>query len=353
MSDQAQGLRVLADQMRGDQPDPTHHTRDPFRMETWSSIQMGRVSTTGHPSEDEICSVAVADVRVHSPSPRPAPIQRARVIAVTSGKGGVGKSNFCANLAVTLGQRDMRVILLDADMGLANAHILLGASPPYSLEHVMLRSKTVPEVLHTAAPNVRLIAGGSGIAHLANLTSASRGAMLHGLGELDGLCDLIVIDTGAGVADNVLAFLSAVTEVVLITTPEPTAITNAYATIKIVSQENRGARLMLVVNMVHSSGEGAVVAQRLTTISRQFLNLDVEYLGCIPIDPAVPRAVRARVPFISTAPGSAAAGGMNQIIASLGYEPDKLGTGADGFVARMQRFFGSRGARQPQIPLQG
>jgi flagellar biosynthesis protein FlhG len=135
---------------------------------------------------------------------------------------------------------------------------------------------------------------------------------------------------------------------VVLTTPEPTAITDAYATIKVVSQENPGVRLMLVVNMVHSSGEGAAVADRLKTIARQFLNLDLEYLGCIPTDPAVPRAVRQRRPFVLSAPGCSAAAAINQIIGRLGYRCSKTvpQIGVDGFLKRIQRFFRLHGAHR-------
>ena len=248
---------------------------------------------------------------------------------------------FPTNLSITLGQLGQRVIMMDADMGLANVHLLLGVSPPYSLEHVMHGTKTLAEVLHPAAANVQLIAGGSGITELANLTNNTREAFLVGLRELDDACDLIVIDTGAGLANNVLAFLCAVNEVVILTTPEPTALTDAYATIKVVSQENPGVRLMLVVNMVHSSGEGSAAAERLRSIARQFLNVDLEYLGCIPNDPAVLKAVRTRQPFVSGTPNCAASGALNRIIGHLGYRRGQAdnGSGVEGFLSRLQRFF--------------
>lgn len=337
MSDQAQGLRDLAGQMRAEHSDPDCRQADRSGLTGFAAVRPG-----SEPSPPFLSGVAAADARLHRSRVRPAP--HARILAVTSGKGGVGKSNFSANLSITLGQRGKRVVMLDADMGLANAHILLGVSPRYSLEHVMHGTKTLSEVLHTAAENVQLIAGGSGIADLANLADPARNMFLSGLRDLDTACDLIVIDTGAGVASNVLAFLCAVNEVIVVTTPEPTAIANAYATIKVVSKQNPGARLMLVVNMVHSSGEGAAVAERLSTITRQFLDLEVEYAGCIPIDPAVPRAVRLRTPFASSAPGCAAAAGINQIIRRLGFVQKDAApqNGMEGFVCRMQRFFGIR-----------
>jgi len=343
MSDQAQGLRTLADQVRTDHDGASFENKAPSIPTSQSVRPRPRSGSAFSESPVEV-AFAVADARMHGRQSRPVPRSRARVLAVTSGKGGVGKSNFSTNLAITLGLRGKRVILFDADVGLANAHILLGASPTFTLEHVMHGAKTMPEVLHTAAQNVQLIGGGSGITEMAGLSDECRAAFLSELRELDAACDLIVIDTGAGVENNVLAFLCAVNEIVVVTTPEPTAIANAYATIKVVSQENPGVRLMLVVNMVKSSGEGALVAERLSTITRQFLNLEVEYVGCIPIDPAVPNAVRTRTPFVSKSPGCAASAGINQIIRRLGYGQSCAAplSGAEGFVTRMQRFFRSR-----------
>ena len=341
MSDQAQGLRVLADQLRGDHTGLDGPPYTPAES-VLSSLSRTESHLPSHaPAELLLSDVAVADSRLHAAVPRAVPLRHARILAVTSGKGGVGKSNFSTNLSITLGQLGQRVIMMDADMGLANVHLLLGISPPYSLEHVMHGTKTLAEVMHPAAANVQLIAGGSGITELANLTNNTREAFLSGLRELDDACDLIVIDTGAGLANNVLAFLCAVNEVVVLTTPEPTALTDAYATIKVVSQENPGVRLMLVVNMVHSSTEGSAVAERLKSISRQFLNIDLEYLGCIPSDPAVPKAVRTRRPFVSSAPGCAAAGAINRIIGRLGYRRGHVNSdgGVEGFLSRIQRFF--------------
>jgi flagellar biosynthesis protein FlhG len=341
MSDQAQGLRVLADQMRGDQ---TGSDSQSNTTTAYSEPVLSRPVTDPIPEtlvEPLAPNIAVADGRLHGRRKHAAAVPHARILAVTSGKGGVGKSNFSTNLSIILGQLGQRVIIMDADMGLANMHLLLGASPRFSLEDVMHGKKTLAEILHPAAGNVQLIAGGSGITELANLTNETREAFLLGLRELNDACDLIIIDTGAGLANNVLAFLCAVNEVVVLTTPEPTAITDAYATIKVVSQENPGVRLMLVVNMVHSSGEGAAVAERLKATAKQFLNLDLEYIGCIPNDPAVPKSVRLRRPFVLNAPGCAAAGAINQIIGRLGY---RRGTtlaqhGVDGFLNRIQRFF--------------
>ncbi len=340
MSDQAQGLRALADQVRGEHND----IECPLFGSPVSPARASAGSASQPAGPPAFSGVAAVDGRLHRAPAKPVstPKRQARVLAVTSGKGGVGKSNFSTNLAISFGQRGKRVIIMDADMGQANAHILLGTSPPFSLDHVMRGTKSLAQVMHNAAANVQLVAGGSGIAELGRLTAPLRFSFLAGLRALDSACDLIVIDTGAGIARNVLAFLYAVNEVIVLTTPEPTAIADAYATIKVVSRENPGARILLVVNMVHSSGEGAVVAGRLSAITRQFLDLDIEYAGCIPIDPAVPNAVRLRTPFASSAPDCPAAAGINQIIRRLGNNQaaNMPESGMTGFASRMQRYLG-------------
>jgi flagellar biosynthesis protein FlhG len=347
MSDQAQGLRVLADQLRGDNAMPIGEPHS-LLSSAHAGLSRGSVHIPRHDSNNPaLPEHPGAVVRFQTRRDDVVPARHARILAVTSGKGGVGKSNFSANLSVALGQMGRRVIMMDADMGLANAHLLLGSSPQFTLEHVMRGEKTVAEVLHPVAENVQLIAGGSGITELADLKEDTREACLTGLRDLDTSCDLIVIDTGAGVANNVLGFLCAVAEIIVVTTPEPTAITNAYATIKVVSRQNPEARLMLVVNMVHSSGEGDAVAERLKTIARQFLKIELEYLGFIPTDPAVQKAVRIRTPFVSSAPGCRATTELKRVVASLGYTGRETvpQTGVEGFLTGLQRFFGRRGGK--------
>jgi flagellar biosynthesis protein FlhG len=183
------------------------------------------------------------------------PRKAARTIAITSGKGGVGKTNFTTNLALLLAQTGQRIIVLDADLGLANLHVVLGVAPKFHLEHVIRGEKTLKEILYPAANGIQIIAGGTGIAELANLTNERRERFIDGLAELDSMADVILIDTGAGLSHNVLGFLFASDEVIVITTPEPTAIADAYATIKVVSRDNPDARIRLVVNMANSDME--------------------------------------------------------------------------------------------------
>jgi flagellar biosynthesis protein FlhG len=346
MSDQAQGLRALADQARRDQNSPSHH---PTRVPADTPDHSPPLSTTAAPlgvATVEKAGFALANARLHgdlSGRPLPAALPAAaRVVAVTSGKGGVGKTNFSTNLSLTLAQSGQRLIVLDADLGLANLHVLLGAMPRYHLEHVMRGEKSLSEVLHTGQCGVKIIAGGSGITELANLDETMRQTFIAGLRELDTLADVILIDTGAGLARNVLAFLCAVDEVIVLTTPEPTAITDAYATIKVVSQENPTARLMLVVNMAQSEVEAEAVSNRLIMIARQFLHRDLDYLGFIPQDIAVGQAVRMQSPFVLSHPTCAAARGVARIAEQLGYRRVEVAAsgGVSGLLHRMQRFFG-------------
>jgi flagellar biosynthesis protein FlhG len=272
------------------------------------------------------------------------PSTRARVVAVTSGKGGVGKTNFSTNLSLTLAKSGKRVIVLDADLGLANLHVIMGVNPPYNLEHVMRGEKSLRDILHSGPSGVKIIAGGSGITELANLDEPTRLAFVSGMRELDTLADVSLIDTGAGLSRNVLAFLCAVEEIIVVTTPEPTAITDAYATIKVVSMENPTAKQSLVVNMAHSEAEAEAVAERLILIAERFLNVKLEFLGFIPQDPTVSKAVRTQSPFVLSQPSCLAAQGVQRIAEQLGYfksEPASS-AGFSGLLNRMQRFFGFR-----------
>ncbi|HZO88137.1 MAG TPA: MinD/ParA family protein [Chthonomonadaceae bacterium] len=352
MSDQAQGLRALADQARRDQSGPSPY---PACVPEDTSTNHSAHSADIHPFASSPTTpvvesgMALADARLHWPGAdetarQKAARPRARVIAVTSGKGGVGKTNFSTNLALTLARAGQRVIVIDADLGLANLHVVLGIAPSYHLEHVMRGEKSLREILYPGPGGIQVIGGGSGITELANLDEQTRRRFVTGLHELDSLADIILIDTGAGLSRNVLAFLCAVEEIVVLTTPEPTAITDAYATIKVVSQENRRARVMLVVNMAQSEAEAEAVANKIRLISLQFLGRDLDILGSIPQDPAVARAVRAQQPFALSQPQSAATRSVGQIAAQLGYQPASARPhgGVSGFLDQMQRFFGFR-----------
>jgi flagellar biosynthesis protein FlhG len=342
MSDQAQGLRALADQARRDHSIPSVDS-GPVPLDTRAVVgTVGRDAppmSTSEAAPLHNAGVALADARLH-PAETARPSRQARVIAVTSGKGGVGKTSFSSSLSLTLARAGRRVIVLDADLGLANLHVMLGVRPQYHLEHVMRGEKTLRDILYPGPGGILIVAGGSGIADLANLDDDTRDAFITGLSSLDALADVIVIDTGAGLSRNVMAFLCAVEEILVVTTPEPTALTDAYATIKVACRENPNARLMLIVNMARTEAEGAETAERLMRITRQFLGVELDYLGAIPYDATVPQAVRVQQPFTLSAPQAAATKAVAQIAAQLGYQaaPTSTAGGFKGFLNRMQTF---------------
>ena len=354
MPDQAQGLRTLADQARRDIRVPAfplapHQT--PFLEEQpFTTVPMlaDVLTPVGVRNEAVAVTQRLFDLSmpaaVSSPYAPTAVTRQARVIAVTSGKGGVGKTNFSTNLSLTMAQSGQRVVVLDADLGLANLHVVLGVSPRYHLGHVMEGTISVLEALHDAPGGIQIIGGGSGLAELANLEAEKCEAFIASLSELDALADVIVIDTGAGLARNTLAFLNAVEEIIVVTTPEPTAFTDAYATIKVASIENPNARLMLVVNMAQSEAEGEAVANRLSLIVRQFLGVELEHLGTIPLDSSVGRAVRLQNPLMLSQPNSEAASAIRRITSQLGYHRTTHPSqgGVNGLMQKMRGFFSRR-----------
>jgi flagellar biosynthesis protein FlhG len=251
--------------------------------------------------------------RAAEPSVRP----RANVIAITSGKGGVGKSNVAVNLAIQFSSVGRDVVLLDADLGLANADVLCNVELPYNLSHVIARKKELSDVLYKAPGGFRLIGGASGLARMADLTDFDRQRLVDALVALEQQTDIILIDTGAGISPNVLAFTRAADHVLVVTTPEPTAITDAYAVIKVISRDGTDRRISLLVNQTRSIAEAKVVYERIAKVARQFLGVGVLDAGHMPADENVPLAVRKRTPFVMVSPRAAASHAIAQLAMRL------------------------------------
>ncbi|MFP3088723.1 MinD/ParA family protein [Treponema sp. TIM-1] len=264
--------------------------------------------------------------------------KKTRIITITSGKGGVGKTNMSVNMALAYARLGKKVVVMDADLGLANVNVMLNMVPKFNLYHVIRKQKTMKEILLETEYGISIVAGASGFSKIANLSETERQNFIN---ELDSLsnADIIIIDTSAGVSSNVLDFIAAADDAVIITTPEPTAITDAYGIIKIIATEidNLNMGLKLVVNRVKSVAEAKKVADRMTSIAGQFLNLKVEYLGFIYDDPAVSHAVLRQRPFMVVDPKCRASLCVQHIVGRM--EKSELREGG-GFGTMVKRFFG-------------
>jgi len=263
--------------------------------------------------------------------------QRASVIAITSGKGGVGKSNVAVNLSIKLASAGKSVVLLDADLGLANADVLCNIDLPYNLSHVIARRKELHEVMVTAPGGFKLIGGASGLARMADLTDFDRARIVESLMAVEHSADTIVIDTGAGISPNVLSFTRAADHVLVVTTPEPTAITDAYAVIKVITKDGLDRRISLLVNQVRSAAEGRMVHERVAKVAKNFLGVNVLDAGHLVMDDHVRRAVLQRVPFLLSAPKCAASFCVTQL--AMRFEQGIAPAADGGFFNRMSKWF--------------
>lgn len=238
----------------------------------------------------------------------------ARILTVTSGKGGVGKSNFTLNFALTLQRQGYRVLIFDADIGLANIDVLMGVTPKYNLYHLLKREKTLKEIVHTGPEGLQFIAGGSGFTELVRLSEEELEHFVSQIAGLSDEMDYILFDTGAGLSKETLKFIMAADETIVVTTPEPTAITDAYAIIKMVNSMQAQAAFRLVVNRVASEKEGRQTADKIRLAASRFLGLQIPVLGCVQDDDHVTKAVRKQVPFTIAYPASAASRCMQRIV---------------------------------------
>ncbi|MHB1407730.1 MAG: MinD/ParA family protein [Desulfitobacteriaceae bacterium] len=249
---------------------------------------------------------------------RQAPLKhKMRVISVTSGKGGVGKTNFTVNLALALADYGLRVIIMDGDLGLANVDIAFGITPRYTMEHLLAGEKSIEEILMTGPKGVGILPGGSGIQELANLDRTQLLHVLSNLGRLEKLADILIIDTGAGLGHIVLNFLRASDDVILVTTPEPTALTDAYGLLKALRLERQDLQVNIVINKVHSEGEARATYERLETAVQKFLKESLNLLGWVYEDQSVVRAVMKQEPIGISYPESSAYRCIQWVAASL------------------------------------
>lgn len=230
----------------------------------------------------------------------------ARIITVTSGKGGVGKSNFSLNFALALKSLGRKVLIFDADIGMANIDVLMGVRPRYSLYHLLKGERDISEIIELGTQAVPFIAGGSGMADLFSLSESDLDYFTSQIERISDEMDYIIFDTGAGLSKETLKFITSADDCFIVTTPEPTSITDAYALIKVVHGIDPDVGFSLVINRVNGEGEARQVADKISLVAKQFLNLDIPTLGYLSDDSHVMQAVKKQVPFSAAFPGCAA-----------------------------------------------
>lgn len=248
-------------------------------------------------------------------------VQAARVITVTSGKGGVGKSNLTVNLAIQLSKQGKRVIIFDADFGLANVEVMFGAIPKYNLSDLIYRGKSIKEIITPGPMNIGFVSGGSGVISLNNLYHDQILYLVKALNELNDIADYIIIDTGAGISDQVLEFVMASPEILLVSTPEPSSLTDSYSLLKALYRNpnfvTNGTTIHVIANKVMSVEEGKNVYDKLESVVNQFLHGHLNYLGMIPQDNALEKSVRMQKTVSLNAPNSPSAKAFAALADSL------------------------------------
>lgn len=220
-----------------------------------------------------------------------------RTIAITSGKGGVGKTSLAVNLGLLLAGEGHRVALLDGDMGLANVDVLLGLAPKFTLRHVVEGQKELHDIMLQGPNGLYVIPGSRGVEVMANLAPAEQARLLGRLGQLEGLIDILLLDTAAGISPNVLSLILAADEAIVVTVPEPTAITDAYAVIKVLSRYRADPRAGILINMVEGASQAEELFEQLQRVIRHFLKVEVGFVGHVLRDECVGRAVCEQKPF--------------------------------------------------------
>ncbi len=270
------------------------------------------------------------------------PSKQARVITVTSGKGGVGKTNVTINLALAISRMGLKVVILDVDFGLGNIDVLFGIVPKYTLLDLIHEEKSILEVLTDGPENIKFLSGGSGVEELIRLDRKQLRQFVTKINLLDKLFDIILIDTGAGLSQNVMSFIMAADEVILVTTPEPTAITDAYALVKMVSRRDRKKQIKILVNKAENVKEAEEIASKLSVVSEKFLSFKLLKLGYILYDDTVTKSVKMQKPFSLYSPKCQASKNMTEVAENLfsSVNSDRI-QGAKGFISKLLSIFGA------------
>ena len=267
-----------------------------------------------------------------------------RVIAIASGKGGAGKTNLSVNLGIALAQAGQRVAILDADMGLANVDILLGIYPKFNLSHVLSGEKTLREVMQEGPAGIKIIPGASGIQKMAELAPAEQAAMIHAFSEIDQELDVLIVDTAAGISASVVNFARACQDIVVVVCDEPTSLTDAYAFIKLLNRDYKLSDFHVITNMVRTVEQGRALFQKLTKVTDHYLDVTLRYIGAVPYDPNLGKAVQKQTPVVVAFPDTKASAAIKEIAAKINGWPFKSGGNSfiEFFMEKMIRYDSQR-----------
>jgi len=265
---------------------------------------------------------------------KPKPV---RVIAVTSGKGGVGKTNLSVNLGVALSQMGRRVALLDADMGLANVDILLGLSPKYNLSHVLQGDKSLEDIMLTGPAGLKVIPASSGVQQMSELNNIEQAGVIRAFSEIDQNLDVLIVDTAAGISSSVVNFARACQEIIVVVCDEPTSLTDAYAYIKLLNRDYGLNKFHIVANMVQSVQQGQQLFNKLGKVTEKYLDVTLSYTGAVPFDEYLRKSVQKQTPVLEAFPRSKAALAIRNLALNIDSWPIKIQAGGylEFFVERM------------------
>ncbi len=260
-----------------------------------------------------------------------------KTIAITSGKGGVGKTNLVAGLAIAMRRLGRKVLVFDADLGLSNIDVLLHLAPRYNIQHLLSGEKGLEEIIIEGPLGIKILPASSGIQELTSLDEFQRLKIMESFETYDGEMDVLIIDTAAGISENVAFFCTSSEEIVVITSPEPTAITDAYALIKVLFTRYQEKDFKIVVNSVRDPEEGFEIFKRLSLASERFLHISLSYLGSIPYDEAVRKAVMAQRSFVDLYPNSPASRSIIEMAERLLEEDGRIKGGLQFFLRNILR----------------
>ncbi|MCU7737212.1 MinD/ParA family protein [Priestia megaterium] len=267
-------------------------------------------------------------------------LRNCKTLAVLSGKGGVGKSNLSLNLSLALTKQKQRVLLFDMDIGMGNIDILIGQTASYTMVDLLEKKLSIQQIIKKGPQNLAYVAGGTGISSVFEWSPSDLAHLIQELNSLTNQYDYMIFDMGAGMSESVLKFLKAVDEIIVVTTPEPTSITDAYAAIKLAASYSVSAPVRLIINKTLSDKEGNETYERFNRAVQQFLNISISLLGIVPNDQAVQKAVNRQIPFLLQNPASKASISLIEMMNILIPQDNRVTAKNEGmFIRRLKRFF--------------